>query len=152
DQAATQAAFGGKAGAVARTGVHVQRADPAKLAHGMDRARYRTIELQLNNLVAQKQGLVDGTGKGDMAAIDAEIDKLIGELRVDFGVQLDRGKILDDAVAGKDMLVIDGRIALSPSGGSHYMGERLGAKLEIDHVPPGEALQIGWRWRTPESD
>jgi hypothetical protein len=40
------------------------------------------------------------------------------------------------------MLVIDGRIVLSPSGGSHYMGERLGAKLEIDHVPPGETLQI----------
>jgi hypothetical protein len=117
----------------------------------MDRARYRVIELQLKNLVSQKKGLVDGTGQGDMAAIDAEIDKLISELRVDFGVQLDHGKILDDAVAGKDMLVVDGRIVLSPSGASHYMGERLGAKLEIDHVPPGEALQIGWRWRTPES-
>ena len=151
DQAATQAAFGGKAGAVARTGVQVQRADPAKVAHGMDRARYRAIELQLKNLIAQKQGLVDGSAKGDMAAIDAEIDKLIGEMRVDFGVSLDRGKILDDAVAGKDMLVVDGRIVVSPSGASHYMGERLGAKLEIDHVPPGETLQIGWRWRTPDS-
>jgi hypothetical protein len=125
----------------------VQR-EPGKT---MDRARYRAIELQLKNLVSQKSGLVGGTGTGDMPAIDAEIDKLIAELRVDFGVQLDRGKILDDAVAGKDMLVIDGRIVLSPSGGSHYMGERLGARLEIDHVPPGETLQIGWRWRTPES-
>ena len=99
DQAATQAAFGGKAGVVARTSVQVQRADPAKVAHGLDRARYRAIELQLKNLIAQKQGLVDGSSKGNMAAIDAEIDKLIGELRVDFGVALDRGKILDGAVA-----------------------------------------------------
>lgn len=125
----------------------VQR-EPSKT---MDRARYRAIELQLNNLVSQKKGLVGGTGTGDMAAIDAQIDQLISELRVDFGVQLDRGRILDDAVAGKDMLVIDGRIVLSPSGASHYMGERLDAKLEIDHVPPGETLQIGWRWRTPGS-
>ena len=149
DQAAAHAAFGGRAGTTARTGIQVQRA-PAN-AHGMDRARYQAIELQLKNLVAQKKGLVDGSGKGDMAAIDAEIDKLIAELRVDFGVQLDRGKILDDAVARKDMLVIDGHIVLSPSGTSHFMGERLGAKLEIDQVPPGETLQIGWRWRTPGS-
>src|SRR5262249_60823568 len=71
--------------------------------------------------------------------------------RVDSGVQRAGGKSLDDGVAGKAMLVVAGRIVLSPSGASHYMGERLGAKLEIDHVPPGETLQIGWRWRTPES-
>jgi hypothetical protein len=150
DQLAAHAAFGANPGTAARTGVQVQRADTAKVAHGMDRARYHAIELQLKNLVAQKRGLVDGTGKGDMATIDAEIDKLIAELRIDFGVQLDHGKILDDVVTGKDMLVVDGRIVLSPSG-SHYMGERLGARLEIDHVPPGETLQIGWRWRTPGS-
>jgi hypothetical protein len=151
DRAAMLAAFGGTAGTAAPTAIQVQRADPAKVGHGMDRARYRVIELQLKNLVSQKKGVVDGPGKGDMAAIDAEIDKLIGELRVDFGVQLERGKILDDAIGGKDMLVVDGRIVLSPSGASHYMGERLGAKLEIDHIPPGETLQIGWRWRTPSS-
>lgn len=118
----------------------------------MDRTRYRAIELQLRNLVSQKKGVVDGTGARDMVTIDADIDKLIAELRRDFGVHLDRGKILDEAVAGKDMLVLDGRIVLSPSGGDHFMGERLGAKLEIDHVPPGETLQVGWRWRTPASD
>jgi uncharacterized protein DUF4157 len=111
----------------------------------MDRARYRAIELRLKNLVSQKKGLVDGTGTADMAAIDAEIDKLISELRVEFGVQLDRGKILDDAVTGKDMLVIDGRIVLSPSSGNHYMGERLGAKLEIDPGRPdhGRRPEVG---------
>jgi hypothetical protein len=142
-RAAGHGAFGGKAGNVTRTGVQLQRAP----AHAMDQARYRAIEAKLEHLVAEKRGLVDGTGHGDMAAIDAEIDKLIGELRVDFGVQLDKGKILEDAVGGKDMLVVDGRIVLSPSGSAHYMGERLGAQLQIDHVPPGETLEIGWRWR-----
>ena len=151
DHAAAHASFGIPASAAARTGIQVQRADPAKVAHGMDRARYAAIELQLKNLVAQKKSLVAGSGQADMAAVDVEIDKLIAELRVDFGVQLDRGKILDDAIAGKDMLVVDGRVVLSPAGTSHYMGERLGAKLEIDHIPPGETLQIGWRWRTPAS-
>jgi len=148
EQAAKQGAFGSKAD-VMRTGVQIQRGDPQKAGHGMDQARYHAIELRLKNLLAEKRSLVDGTGSGNMAAIDAEIDKLIGELRVDFGVQLDKGKILDDAASGKNMLVLDGRIVLNPSGKVHYMGERLGAKLEIDHVPPGETLQIGWRWREP---
>ena len=47
------------------------------------------------------------------------------------------------------MLVVDGRIVLSPPGAMHYLGEQLGATLEIDHVPPGETVQIDWRWRTP---
>jgi hypothetical protein len=142
-RAAGHAAFGGKPGNVTRTGVQLQRAP----AHAMDPARYRAIEAKLKHLVAEKRGLVDGTGRGDMAAIDAEIDRLIRELRVDFGVQLDKGKILESAVGGKDMRVVDGRIVLSPSGSAHYLGERLGAQLQIDHVPPGETLQIGWRWR-----
>jgi hypothetical protein len=121
----------------------------APTTHAMDPARYREIEAKLKHLVAQKRELVDGTGHGDMAVIDAEIDKLVGELRVDFGVQLDKGKILDGAVAGRNMLVVDGRIVLSPPGAGHYLGERLGAKLEIDHVPPGETVHIAWRWRTP---
>jgi hypothetical protein len=65
----------------------VQRATVQREPHKtMDRRRYRAIELQLKNLVSQKKGLVDGTAKGDMATIDADIDKLIAELRVDFGV------------------------------------------------------------------
>ena len=43
DRAAAHAAFGGQAGAPARTGIQVQRA-PAN-AHGTDRVRYQAIEL-----------------------------------------------------------------------------------------------------------
>jgi Domain of unknown function (DUF4157) len=135
---------------VRRSGLALRRCgtgDPAP-AKGMDKARYAAIETRLSDLVTQKKGVVEGTGSGDMAAIDAEIDQLIVELRTDFGVRLDKGKILDAAVAGKDMLVVDGRIVLSPSGSQHYMGERLGCKLEVDHVPPGETLQIAWRWKS----
>src|SRR4051812_12681489 len=42
----------------------------------MDRARYRAIELQLKNLIAQKRSLVEGAAKADLAGIDAAIDQL----------------------------------------------------------------------------
>jgi hypothetical protein len=138
---------------VMRTGLQLQRcADGAgKPARQMDNARYQQIEQRLAALIAEKRALVENTGTRTKHEIDAEIDKLVEELRVDFGVRIDRGKILDAAVTTQDMRVVDGRIAVSPSGGEHYFGERMGFTAEIDHVPPGQTLQIGWRWRTPGS-
>jgi hypothetical protein len=120
----------------------VQRQAGAK---SLDRDRYDAIEARLKTLLAQKRAAVEGNG--NMEAADAEIDALVAALHADFGVRLDKGKILEAAAADKDMLVVNGRVHVSPSGGEHYMGERLGFIVEIDHVPPGEGLQIGWRWR-----
>jgi hypothetical protein len=121
----------------------IQKQNKAK---GIDRARYEAIEGRLRTLLAQKRAVVEG--QGSLAGIDAEIDALVAALHTDFGVRMDKGKILDAAVADSDMLVVRGRVIVSPSGGEHYMGERLGFVLELDHVPPGEGVQVGWRWRT----
>jgi hypothetical protein len=113
---------------------------------GIDKARYDAIEGRLRTLIAQKRAVVEG--QGNLEGIDAEIDALVAALHTDFGVRMDKGKILEAAVADKDMLVVNGRVVVSPSGDEHYMGERLGFALQLDHVPPGEGVQIGWRWRT----
>lgn len=114
-------------------------------ARQMDKVRYAAIETQLQGLLAQKRALVDGTGTGDMATIEAEIDTLIDELRRDFGVRVDKGEILARIDKGKDLLVIDGRVLVSPTG-QHYIGERMKFQAELDHIPPGETLEVAWRW------
>lgn len=144
--------FGTAVRDVMKTGLQLQRCGSDKVpAKQMDRARYQQIEAKLKDLIAQKRGIVDGSKTGDMTQVDQQIDALISELRTDFGVRLDKDKILADVDASKDMLVVDGRIVLDPSTGEHYRGERLGVQLEVDHVPPGEELQVGWRWTTPQS-
>ena len=144
------ASFGAAFADVMQTGLQLQRcpdkADPAKK---MDEARYQAIEKRLASLVAQKKAIVEGGGTGDMTAIDTETDQLIAELRADFGIRMDKGQILDASVANKEMRQLNGRVVVSPSSSTHYVGERLGFKLEFDFIPPGEGLQIDWRWTRP---
>jgi len=141
--------FAGAVGDVMRTGLQLQRcpskADPAK---PMDEARYKDIQKRLSDLVAAKKAVVEGTGKDDMTKIDGEIDRLIAELRVDFGVRMDKGKILDAAAAQREMRNVNGRLVVNPTG-EHFVGERIGFKLEVDFIPPGEQLQLDWRWTYP---
>jgi hypothetical protein len=109
-------------------------------------ARYDEIETELKELITRKKQLVEGGG-GSMAEIDRSIDKLIKELRDNYGVRMTEGRILDAAVAGVDMLKLGGRLVQSPPG-VPFMGERRKFHAELDYVPPGKSVEYAWRWKT----
>jgi hypothetical protein len=126
---------------------HHARGDAAKVKTELANTQYAEIARKLAELVGLKRGLLTGATPAEQEPwIDGRIDDLIAQLRQDFGIQMNRAKLLDSVTAGTELRVLGGRIDRSPNE-KPYFGQRMTFRAELDYMPPGKTVRIGWRWK-----
>ena len=121
---------------------------PSSVKEQLQNTRYGEITKQLADLVALKKGILAGTTPAEQEPwINGRIDELVTRLNIEFGVQMDRSRLFETVVAGKELRVIGGRIQKLPEG-KPYFGQRMEFRAVLDYLPPGKTVKIGWRWKT----
>ena len=116
-------------------------------AQQTDKRYWETVK-KLAEFVGMKKGLLTGLVSAQQQPwIDGRIEDLINQLRADFGIQMNRERLLDEAIGTKELRVVTGRIDRSPEGPT-YMGQRLTFRATLDYIPPGKQVRLGWRWKT----
>lgn len=121
---------------------------PSAVKEQLQNTRYSEITKQLADLVALKKGILAGTTPAEQEPwINGRIDELVTRLNTEFGVQMDRSRLLETVVTGKELRVIGGRIQKVPEG-KPYFGERMEFRAVLDYMPPGKTVKVGWRWKT----
>src|SRR2546423_15287238 len=92
-----------------------------------------------------------GTEPPDKAdEVDAQIDKLIDELR-QLGVRLDRDEVVERLGKSQDLRTFGARLIRTPPGQAHW-NDPLKYQIVLDYVPPGRAVEVAWRWKAPDKE
>jgi hypothetical protein len=121
---------------------------PSTVKEELQNTRYSEITKQLADLVALKKGLLAGTTPAEQEPwINGRIDELVTRLNTEFGIQMDRSKLFETVVAGKELRIIGGHIQRLPEG-KPYFGQRMEFRAVLDYLPPGKTVKVGWRWKT----
>ena len=121
---------------------------PSTVKEQLQNTRYSEITKQLADLVALKKGILAGTTPAEQEPwINGRIDELVIRLNTEFGIQMDRSRLLESVVTGKELRVIGGRIQRLPEG-NPYFGQRMEFRAVLDYLPPGKTVKVGWRWKT----